>query len=232
MIAASPALNPVINKKIRMLVTPEGVAFHIEIASYGARIAAYIIDLILIYGTLLVLILLGLWLADGKLGAWENASLGIIGILLFFGLRNFWFILFEMGPRGATPGKQFLRLRVIARDGGRLNAANVVARNLMRELEVTLPFAFIALAQSLYGWLAGGWILCFILFPLLNRDRMRVGDLVGGTWVITVPRSKILPRIGEDVKHHPVYAFSAAQLDAYGAYELQMLENILRGTDH
>src|SRR3546814_4149078 len=50
-----------------------------------------------------------------------------------FLLRNFWFIGFEMGQRAATPGKRLMGIRVVARDGGRLTADAVVARNLIRE---------------------------------------------------------------------------------------------------
>ena len=58
-------------------------------------------------------------------------------------LRNGWFTLFEMGGRGATPGKRLLGLRVVARDGARLTGGAVIARNAMREIEVFLPLSFL-----------------------------------------------------------------------------------------
>jgi uncharacterized RDD family membrane protein YckC len=60
-------------------------------------------------------------------------------MLGFFMLRTFWFIGFELGSRAATPGKRLMGIRVVARDGGRLTADAVVARNLIRELELFLP---------------------------------------------------------------------------------------------
>ena len=41
--------------------------------------------------------------------------------------------------RGITPGKRVFGLRVIDRGGGALRADAVIARNLMREIEVFLP---------------------------------------------------------------------------------------------
>ena len=47
----------------------------------------------------------------------------VLWLIGFFILRNGWFSLFEMGSRGATPGKRMLGLRVVARDGARLTGA-------------------------------------------------------------------------------------------------------------
>ena len=44
----------------------------------------------------------------------------VIGTVGFFVVRNGYFAAFELTPRGATPGKRLLGLRVAARDGGRL----------------------------------------------------------------------------------------------------------------
>ena len=91
-----------------------------------------------------------------------------------------------MGGRGATPGKRLMGLRVVARDGARLTGGAVIARNAMREIEVFLPLSFLA-AQSAEGTadaflilFALLWSGIFLFFPLFNRDRLRVGDLVAG----------------------------------------------------
>ena len=81
-------------------------------------------------------------------------------------------------------------LRVVARDGARLTGAAVIARNAMREIEVFLPLSFLG-AQAAEGTadafltlFALLWSGIFLFFPLFNRDRLRVGDLVAGTWVV------------------------------------------------
>ena len=115
----------------------------------------------------------------------------------FFLLRNGWFTLFEMGSRGATPGKRVMGLRVVARDGARLTGAAVIARNAMREIEVFLPLSFFAqqsaqgTADTFLTLFSLLWSGIFLFFPLFNRDRLRVGDLVAGTWVIQVSKATL-----------------------------------------
>jgi hypothetical protein len=112
----------------------------------------------------------------------------------------------------------------------------VIARNLLREIEVFLPISMLVKGLSdgsvdaLTGWLGFGWTGVFLLFPLLNKDRLRVGDLLAGTWVIRTTRDKL----GADLTTAPLlraFAFTGAQLDAYGVYELETLEGVLRRSD-
>ncbi len=148
-------------------------------------------------------------------------------------LRNCWFALFEMGGRGATPGKRLLGLRVVARDGARLTGGAVIARNAMREIEVFLPLSFLG-AQAAEGaadafltLFALIWSGIFLFFPLFNRDRLRLGDLVAGTWVVRAVRGSL----GADLAASDTparRAFSEAALNLYGVYELQTLEDVLR----
>ncbi len=226
----------------RALVTPEGIALILELARGGQRFWAFMLDLLMIGALLVVLTLVCLFVAGVLLGAMGSStpveSLEIVGVIWFlvsFVLRNCWFILFESGRRTATPGKRIMGIRVAARDGGRLTIDAVVARNLMRELEFFLPLSFLSYqaGQGGGGWtaLAGlGWSLVFALFPLFNRDRLRVGDLIAGTWVLKTPRR----RLGQDVTERSAaadqseFAFTDAQLGAYGVFELQTLEDILR----
>jgi hypothetical protein len=74
------------------------------------------------------------------------------------------------------------------------------------------------------------WSGIFLFFPLFNRDRLRIGDLIAGTWVVrTVGAS-----LGADLVHgveRPRRTFSEAALNLYGVYELQTLEDVLRGSN-
>jgi uncharacterized RDD family membrane protein YckC len=159
--------------------------------------------------------------------------MGVVWILGAFLLRNFYFIGFELRPGAATPGKRAMGLRVIARDGGRLTADAVFARNAMRELEVFLPATFLfARGAGVDGWLillGVVWSGVFLVFPLFNHDRLRLGDLAAGTLVIQAPKKKLLP----DLSAAPTgdLVFSRAQLDAYGIKELYVLEDVLRLAD-
>jgi uncharacterized RDD family membrane protein YckC len=130
--------------KRRQFITPEGVDLELAIASSGLRFAALIVDLTLILVLLIALSLLAWWMG---IGGGEEAAM-IIWLLGFFALRTFWFIGFELGQRAATPGKRLVGIRVVARDGGRLTADAVIARNLIRELEIFLPFTFLGAGAS------------------------------------------------------------------------------------
>lgn len=219
------------SRMIREFVTPEGVDLRLEIASAGQRLIALIIDLILIW---LILIAGGLVLVTTSLAQWD--SVNIIAMLAWFLLNNFWFVMFELGPRAATPGKRIAKIRVVARDGGQLTVAAVVARNLVRQMEILLPLTFLFGGQS--GDLASGaargaallWALGLGLFLLFNRDRMRLGDIIGGTWVVLDKRRRIAADMAgatsADLPGAP--AFSDAELSVYGIYELQELERVLR----
>lgn len=224
----------------RQLVTPEGVPLNLKLGSAGTRAAAFMIDAIVMLVTLIAASLLIYALAVG--GPDGSPSIyAVIWLLGFFLLRNFYFVLFEAGRRAATPGKRLMKLRVVSRDGGRLTGSAVLARNLMREIEVFLPLAFLAfssaegMASRWTAVLALGWTLILLFLPLFNRDRLRAGDLIAGTWVV----EREVRKLGEDLliqtahekDRERIAPFTPAELDAYGAFELQRLEDVLRRND-
>ena len=219
-------------KKIRKFVTPEGVDLELRIASAGLRLGALLVDVVLILLALFLFSLFMLWVG---LASRSDVTV-VVWMLGSFVLRTFWFIGFELGSRAATPGKRLMGIRVVARDGGRLTADAVVARNLIRELELFLPLMMLgsgAAEDMVSGWiiLAGVlWSLTLSLFLLFNRDRMRMGDLIAGTWVVMAQRVKLDADIAVDAAGGAM-AFTEAELAVYGIFELQELERVLRGRD-
>lgn len=216
----------------RTFITPEGVDLRLELGSAGSRAAAFMIDVILIVA-ILVAVTVGLFFLARGTGFAQAQFVAVIWLLGAFVLRNGWFSLFEMGSRGATPGKRMLGLRVIARDGARLTGAAVIARNAMREIEVFLPLSFLGfqtaegLADTFLTLFAVLWSGIFLFFPLFNRDRLRIGDLVAGTWVVLNEKSGLSADLVGSA-YRPRRTFSRAALELYGVYELQTLEEVLR----
>lgn len=220
----------------RSFITPEGVDLRLELGSAGSRAAAFMIDvvimiLLLIIVTIAVLYFFGASFASGNTGV--GGFLQVLWLIGFFTLRNGWFSLFEMGARGATPGKRLLGLRVVARDGARLSGSAVIARNAMREIEVFLPLSFLG-AQTAQGtadtFLTGFaliWSGIFLFFPLFNRDRLRVGDMVAGTWVVRNEKAGLSADLVGSA-YQARRSFPSAALNLYGVYELQTLEDVLR----
>lgn len=233
--------EPVAPRTERAFVTPEGVDLRLNIGGAGQRAGAFLLDAAIIIGAL-VAVTLACAFAFGAgaatIGVTGGEMIAVIWLIVFFLLRNFYFTAFELSAGAATPGKRVMGLRVASRDGGRLKAEAVFARNAMRELEVFLPLS-ILVARSHEGgvgsWmylLAFVWAAIFVFFPLFNKDRLRAGDLIGGTWVVRTPRRKLIRDMADDsAGRMAVYDFTPAQVDAYGAKELHVLETVLRQGD-
>ena len=249
---ARPVLDS--ERRRRTVVTPEGIALGFTVASRASRAGALLIDLGIIGLAMLATTLLMIFLLFGTLqvgdGAFEQkdaagrvlqgfAALWIVAMFLF---RNAYFLFFELRPRGATPGKRMAGIRIAARDGAQLTAEAVIARNLLRDIELFLPVAFFAQASQgggdtdLASLATLAWLLVFLTIPLVNRDRLRAGDIIAGSWVVEAPRAtlaKLLAtgaaaRDGTSDVTGARFRFSEAELAIYGEYELQTLERVLR----
>jgi uncharacterized RDD family membrane protein YckC len=216
----------------RELVTPEGIDLDVRLADASERAGAFLIDLAIMAGVMIIFSIVSLAAASaaGQKGGEMMAGVWLLGSFL---LRNFYFVAFELTPRAATPGKRLLGLRVASRNGGRLTADAIFTRNAMRELEVYLPASFLfSRGAGVDAWiilLGIIWCAVFVFMPLFNRDKLRVGDIVAGTWVLKTPLRKLPPDMA--VKAHAAsqgIVFTQRELDAYGVKELQVLEDVLR----
>ena len=250
---ARPLLDA--DRRRRSVTTPEGIALGFTVASRASRAGALLIDLGLVFVLMLVTTLLLAYLLFGVIGLPGNALdgpeadgngalqfLAVLWVIAMFLFRNAYFMWFELRPRGATPGKRLAGIRVAARDGGQLTADAVIARNLLRDVELFLPLLFFAQASSEGGdtgaaTLAGlAWVTTFLAIPLINRDHLRGGDIVAGSWVVEAPRAKLATllvsgdtaREGRSAVTGARFRFGEAELAAYGEYELQVLERVLR----
>lgn len=238
----------------REIITPEGIPIQFTLASIGERATALLIDAAIIVGVVLGVATVAALAAPGK-DDWISA----LALLMITLLRHFYFAYFELRGHGATPGKRAAGIRVIDARGGSLEASAVLARNLVRELELWMPMTFL-LASSMvwpdapvWMWVAAcGWLVVVALLPLFNKDHLRVGDLIGGTLVVVQPKVQLRADLADRRPRTtalpvtaggaaataggapsrpaaPTYAFTEAQLEVYGIYELQVLEGLLRG---
>ena len=216
----------------RRLITPEGIDLQVQLADIGARIGAYVIDQIIIYAALIAAFFI---IVLGDLAAGPEIVITIFILVSFF-LRNFYYMFFEMGPKAATPGKRISKIRVASRTQARLSANAVFARNALREIEINLPLSFLAASgDSVDGWIALLgllWSGIFLFFPLFNKDRLRAGDLIAGTWVVRAPKPILANDLAsEKVDLDSAYSFTTEQVEAYGVHELHVLENVIRANE-
>ncbi len=147
---------------LHRVVTPENIDLQAEAAGPLSRCLAYLVDLALRTGVMIVLGLLTLPL--GQVG-------GGLLLLAWFLLDWFYPVMFEVLARGQTPGKRMLGLRVVNSDLSPVGWNVSLIRNLLRTVDF-LPM---------------GNLLALLSMCMSERFQ-RLGDLAAGTLVIYVPQ--------------------------------------------
>ncbi len=155
-----------------IIETPERVPLHFVLASIGNRFIACAIDHAIQIVALTVMIIIFAIIADyADLGSrLTSAPKWIIALLvvLVFLLMSGYFAIFEWLWHGQTPGKRWMKLRVIREDGRPISFFEAIVRNLLREFDI-MPLPFYSIG----------------LISVFSTDRdQRVGDLVAGTVVV------------------------------------------------
>ncbi|MCP4291334.1 MAG: RDD family protein [bacterium] len=215
------------------IVTPEGVPLSFEIALMGDRLAAFMLDFIII-----MLCVFFIWFIAFISGAAEAFA---IAMVVSFFLRNFYFMILEQRWQGSTVGKRNRKIRVVDAGGGQLSVEAIIVRNFTRDIEIFIPLALLMAPQSFWPeapWyaapIASLWVLVLGLMPVFNKHRRRIGDLIAGTMVIAVPQVELFSDLAHrsaDSSHQPIrlaHNFTPKHLSYYGIYELQVLEKVLR----
>ena len=219
------------------VTTPEGIPLEFRIATAGARAGGVIVD----YGIILTSVFL-LYLAMVFSGLFLVSSfMRVLTTIVAFLLMNFYFTFFEVRWQGATPGKRVSGTRVINRSGGPVTGEAILTRNFLRLVEVFVPLQMLFLYQTdtfadapWYLTVPGIiWAFLLLFLPLFNKYRMRLGDIAAGTVVVQMPAAVLLEDQGQSRargRKRPVaaHSFTREQLDVYGEYELQVLEELLR----
>ena len=159
-------------EEVLVIETPERVPLHFALASIGNRFLACAVDHALQILTIAVIVIaftlignlasLGDQLVEAP--KWVKAVL----IILVFLILSSYFVFFEWVWNGQTPGKRWLKLRVIREDGRPITFWEAAVRNLLRTFDM-MPAPFYSI----------GLISVFI-----NERDQRVGDMIAGTVVV------------------------------------------------
>lgn len=181
---ASSPMQPIhhrrpVGREVRV-ETPEHVAVGYRLADLGSRFTALLIDGAILIATLLAL-LVGLprlvASVGGALPPWiAGWGMGAL-ILLTFGVSWGYFVYFEAFRGGQTPGKRWMRIRVVHDGGYPLSLQGAAIRNLLRAVD----------SQPAFTWLIGGASM------LLHPSTKRLGDLAAGTLVVREQEALIVP---------------------------------------
>jgi len=157
---------------ILVIETPERVPLHFALASIGNRFLACAIDhtiqaLAIGLIGLSALIVTSFPNIEHIIESAPKWVLAVMILVLFLILAGY-FAFFEWAWSGQTPGKRWLKLRVLREDGRPITFWEAAVRNLLRTLDM-MPAPFYSI----------GLISVFST----TRDQ-RVGDMVAGTVVV------------------------------------------------
>ncbi len=207
------------------LVPPEGVPIRFEVAGIAARFGAQLLDILI---TVVVMVSVILLLA--VLPFTIEPLVTSLAAILMLVIRAPYYILTELFWNGQTVGKRATGLRVLGADGRGLTTHAVVARNLMKEVEIFMPGTMLIVSGSLgtvWNLILLVWIAIVLIIPLTNSKRQRLGDLIANTYVTCRPKAVLLPDLSTSTPRIE-FDFAPAQLEHYGSFELQTLESLLR----
>lgn len=161
--------------------TPEHVELQFALATIGNRFLACAIDHGLQLLAIVLTLIIAYNLSDGVRSFGQRMTHGVeegrlwilaLATLAVFVLYFGYFVIFETVWSGQTPGKRWLKLRVIQEDGRPLNFFAALSRNLLRGADmlpmiIILPFYSVGIASV-----------------FASARSKRLGDFVAGTVVI------------------------------------------------
>ncbi|MFN8375212.1 MAG: RDD family protein [Anaerolineae bacterium] len=159
--------------------TPENVPLDADIAGFGTRCMAAVVD---------YLVIIMLMIAFGTLFARSiprdfggDSAVLIVFIILQFFLVTFYHLIFEFVWNGQTPGKRMFKMRVIQSNGLPVTVSGILIRNLVR------PFDFLPVFYSV------GLVALFF-----SKHTQRLGDLAAKTIVVREAQSVRLEQVRDD----------------------------------
>ncbi|MEZ4862284.1 MAG: RDD family protein [Caldilineaceae bacterium] len=175
--------------------TPENVSFGYEVAGIGSRFIGGLIDGFILAITLFFfnIILMAIFealqnspAAEAVVGDGSNIGWTAGVILAIYALLNFiivwgYFLLFELVWNGQSPGKRWVKIRVVRVNGSPAGFLDLVVRNLVRMVDMQ-PLFF-------YGVGLGAMFL--------NHHARRLGDFAAGTIVVKERANVTLESLGE-----------------------------------
>jgi uncharacterized RDD family membrane protein YckC len=162
-----------------LIDTPENVLLNAEIAGFGSRCMAALIDYTIL---IIVLVMVTLLFARAAVSRQSDDTWTLaVFALIQFGIITFYHLFFEFLWNGQSPGKRLLGLRVIQANGMPMTTSGVIIRNLVR------LFDFLPVCYGI------GLIVLFV-----TKHTQRLGDLAASTIVIRDRQQIKLDSLKED----------------------------------
>lgn len=155
--------------------TPEHLAFRTRLAGPGRRLLAWLLDSLVWLALLAVLQAVASLVGAAGLLGYDS---GVMLLGLFFLWWGYFFVS-ELATGGRSVGKMALKLRVVQDNGLPVTWRGSLLRNLLRAVDISLVPPMILLLGP--------------LVMAADARFRRVGDLVGGTFVIVEEPTRVEP---------------------------------------
>lgn len=203
------------------LQTPESVELEFTLAGIGNRAYALLIDYLALSGILIGFLIL--WIifstqltdlieilagSNQRIWLWLWAILALFGFFTFVG----YFVFFETIWQGQTPGKRYVKIRVIRDDGRPIRLQQATLRALLRPFD---DFFFFSIG---------------VFLIILNKKEKRLGDLLAGTLVIQEERPVVSStfRISEEAQSLATELLSSAELSHLSPEDFAVIREYLQ----
>ena len=168
------------------VITPENIEFEYALAGPFQRLPAFLLDLVIRSGVLVVLAMLvgfvSSWLPLGP------TMFTVVGLLGSFVLSWFYGIFFETRFNGRTPGKMVFRLRVLSADGRPINAVQATLRNMLRAADMGVLLSLQVFDPEAPPAYAIPTMIIGLVTMTISPRMQRIGDLAAGTIVVSEGR--------------------------------------------
>lgn len=197
-----------------LIETPENVELQRCLAGIGSRFIAGLLDNFLIasiYLILFVLLLLGDINVVDEVGVSNTAETWLLAVVILIAFLIYWgyFVLFEMWTNGQSPGKKYMKIRVVQVEGAGISFSSIAIRNLLRAVDGIGFYAIAGIAM------------------FVTKKVQRLGDLAAGTVIVSEELPDYSARY--DKKKHILddEAVTSAALEATGLKpeEYRLLRN-------
>ena len=156
------------------ITTPDNIDIEYRLAGAGSRVAAATIDFLIQIAALAIIIIISLLVVTSNLNFIESITNTVyiaFIILVYFVIFMGYFLVCEIALKGQTIGKKILKLRTIRQNGQPITFIQSIIRNLIR----------IFIDNQGIG----------LLMIFFTKEHKRLGDMAGGTIVISENLSKI-----------------------------------------
>lgn len=197
-----------------LIETPENVELQRRLAGIGSRFIAGFLDnllIVLMYLVVFILLLVVGINVVADIGFSSTAEMWALAIIILTAFLIYWgyFILFEMLTNGQSPGKKYMKIRVVQVEGSGISFNSIAIRNLLRVVDAI-------------GFYAVAGIAMFV-----TKKVQRLGDLAAGTVVISEEVPNYSARYDKKKKILDNETVTSAALEATGLKpeEYRLLQN-------